>query len=238
MDSRILKVDAGAIVYDAELFSIAGLEPDLEWFEPRWWEERGEVKSRPKGRGTALVVETPLGAAVLREYLRGGWVARFSHSRYFFTGYRRSRPFREFRVLERLSAAGLPAPAPLAALCRRHGLSSSGALITLEIETARPLADRIEYMDEASWRAVGACIRRFHEHGLVHADLTVRNILIRDGGDVYLVDFDRARFRKGAERAFRRNLQRLQRSLRKAWLEDDLDMDELAWTHLLQGYES
>jgi 3-deoxy-D-manno-octulosonic acid kinase len=34
------------------------------------------------------------------------------------------------------------------------------------------------------WRATGACIRRFHEEGVVHADLNARNILIRDSGQL------------------------------------------------------
>lgn len=238
MDSRSLNLDSGRIVYDADLFPEADTEPNASWFEPQWWEKEDRVIARPQGRGTALVVETPVGRAVLREYLRGGWVAKFVRSRYLFTGYGRSRPFREFRVLEKLAELGLPAPEPVAGLCRRHGISCSGALITLEIENVRPLVERLEDMDEAAWKAVGACIRNFHDRGLVHADLTVRNILIQDGGDVFLVDFDQARFNEGATRAFRRNLERLQRSLRKAWLEDDLDMDELAWTHLLKGYES
>lgn len=238
MDPRTRKLDSGAIVYDADLCSDAGLEPDASWFQAQRWEEDHRVIARPRGRGAALVIETPLGRAVLREYLRGGWVAKYVRSRYLFTGYGRSRPFREFQVLRRLAELGLPAPAPVAGLCRRHGLSCSGALITLEIESAGPLEERLEDLDEAAWKAVGACIRKFHDHGLVHADLTVRNILIREGSDVHLVDFDRARFSEGAKRAFRRNLERLQRSLRKAWLEDDIDMDELAWMHLLEGYGS
>ena len=238
MDSRSNKLASGRIVYDADRFSNADCEPDAKWFEAQYWEDKDRVIARPRGRGTALVVETPLGRAVLRQYLRGGWVAKFVRSRYLFTGYPRSRPFREFRVLEQLAELRLPAPKPVAGLCTRHGLSCSGALITLEIENVRPLVERLEDMDEAAWKAVGVCIRNFHDRGLVHADLTVRNILIQDGGDVFLVDFDRARFNEGATRAFRRNLERLQRSLRKAWLEDDLDMDEPAWTHLLKGYES
>lgn len=238
MDPQTLKLDSGLIVYDADLFSNADASPTEEWFSPKWWEEQDLVVSRERGRGTALVLDTAVGRAVLRQYLRGGWPARFIRSRYAFLGYRRSRPFREFRILARLAQLELPAPRPVAALCERHGLSCAGALMTLEIGDCRTLEQVQEGMDEDDWRAVGACIRSFHDQGLVHADLTVRNILIQEGGGIYLVDFDRARFRNNAGRAFSGNLQRLQRSLRKSWLENDLDMDELAWTHLLQGYES
>jgi predicted Ser/Thr protein kinase len=66
----------------------------------------------------------------------------------------------------------------------------------------------------------------------------VRNILIQEGGGIFVIDFDRARIHLGATRAFSNNLQRLRRSLLKAWPETERDMEALAWTHLLQGYES
>ncbi len=182
MDSRTLKLDSGVIVFDAELF-VDDLEPPSpKWFRPQWWEQRGLVASRQRGRGAALVIDTPIGRAVLRQYLRGGWAARFIRSRYVFTGYGGSRPLREFRILEQLTVLGLPAPRPVAALCERHGLSYTGALITVEIENTRPLEQVLDRIDADAWREIGACIRRFHDHGLVHADLTVRNILHQEGG--------------------------------------------------------
>jgi len=238
MNGQTLKSESGVIVYDAELFSRAKAEPEPAWFDADWWRQKGLVASVRAGRGTTLIVEAPVGRAVLKQYLRGGWVARFIRSRYFFTGHRRSRPIREFRILERLAALDLPAPRPVAALCQQHGFTSTGALITLEIPNARPLEDVLLTLDAASWRAVGARIKQFHQHGVVHVDLTVRNILYQEGGGVFVIDFDRARIRAGATRAFSNNLQRLRRSLSKAWPEHQNDMEPLAWTHLLQGYES
>lgn len=237
MNSRTLKLDSGVIVFDADLFAGAGEQPTADWFRPREWEDRELVTSKQRGRGTALVIDTPVGRAVLRQYLRGGWAARFIRSRYLFTGYHRSRPVREFHILEQLAALGLPSPHPVAALCERHGIACTGALMTLEIENTRPLEQVLDRLQSEAWRAVGACIRRFHDHGLVHADLTVRNILFQEGGRFFLVDFDRARFSKQNSAAFRANLQRFRRSLVKTWLEKDEDMDQRAWTHLLQGYE-
>lgn len=237
MDPQTRKLDGGAIRYDADLFLQAATTPAAKWFRPAWWEAQGRVESRQRGRGTAITVETAVGRSVLRQYLRGGWAARFIRSRYVFTGYHRSRPFREFEVLVRLARLDLPAPRPVAGLCERHGLACTGALLTLEIEHCRQLEHCLKVMDAEAWRRVGRCIRKFHDHGLVHADLTVRNILIQEGGAVYLVDFDRARFRQLASRAFARNLERLQRSLRKSWLENDIDTDESAWMQLMKGYE-
>lgn len=236
MNIQTLNLESGVIVYDADLLSQAALAPSAELFQPSWWEEAGRVMARPQGRGDALVVAAPFGGAVLKQYLRGGWPARISRSRYVFTGFDRSRPIKEFRVLQELADLALPAPRPVAALCRRHGLSCSGALLTREIEHARPLAEIAESVAPELWQAIGACVRRFHDHGLVHADLNARNILVTESAGVFLIDFDRARF-KGTGKAFSGNLKRLKRSLLKFWPEDAGDMERRAWTQLLKGYE-
>jgi len=238
MNPQRLNLDSGIIMYDADVFEPARLLPDREWFSPRFWEAQGLDGARQRGRGTALMIRTPVGPSVLRQYLRGGFAARFIESRYAFTGYRRSRPVREFRVLEKLTNLGLPAPRPVAVLCERHFLSTTGAIITHEIENVRPLEQVAKEMDDGGWRAVGSVIRQFHTNGLIHADLTVRNILVQEGGKVFLVDFDRARFKKNAQQAFRNNLKRLHRSMVKSRHEQNEGINEKAWTQLLKGYES
>ena len=101
-----------------------------------------------------------------------------------------------------------------------------------------PLADLLGSTNAGSelWRATGVCIRRFHEHGVVHADLNARNILIRDSGIVYLIDFDRARVQKGARGALKNNLSRLRRSLDKLWPVAAPDRLEDCWASLLEAY--
>ena len=42
--------------------------------------------------------------------------------------------------------------------------------------------------------SVGALIRRLHEEGVSHGDLTTHNILIDDSGNLSLIDFGLARF--------------------------------------------
>ncbi len=238
MNSQRLKLETGVMIYDADLFSPANLLPDRDWFCPSWWDGQGLVGARRSGRGTALMIKTPVGRAFLRQYLRGGWPSNFIKSRYLFTGFNRSRPMREFRVLEKLTNLGLPAPKPIAAWSERHLLTCTGAIITHEIENVRPLEQVAAELDESAWRFVGSTIRQFHEHGLVHADLNVRNILIQGGGKVFLVDFDRARFRANARQAFRANLKRLRRSMVKSRRDQYEGMNEKAWKQLLKGYES
>ncbi|MEJ2385043.1 MAG: 3-deoxy-D-manno-octulosonic acid kinase [Xanthomonadales bacterium] len=237
MKSGTYRQDSLLIVYDAEQVQ----HPRADLFDPGYWDKRGGVTGEAVGRGSAWFLETPFGAAVLRRYRRGGMVARISRDRYLFTGWRRSRPVAEFGVLERLAAAGLPVPAPLAAGVQRRGLLYTGSLITRRIPNARPLADLLagNARDEALWRRVGACVRRFHDAGLIHADLNARNILVDAEGAVFLIDLDRARIRHGALRRFRRNLKRLNRSLVKLWPPGE-PVERLArsWAALEHGYHA
>jgi len=230
------KQDSLLIVYDADHIQ----HPGTQLFEPDYWRGQGAVAGEAQGRGSALLLETDFGPAVLRQYLRGGWAARVSRNRYFFSGFERSRPLAEFSMLENLSAAGLPVPEPLAAMCVRHGSLYSGWLMMRRIMNVSPLADLIEERrdDPLLWRAAGACINDFHEFGLIHADLNARNILAGEGDRIYLVDLDRSRVRKGDNRAFSANLRRLHRSLRKLWPPPFGDRLEPCWNALLEGYDT
>jgi len=231
---RTHKKDSRVIVYDADCIEQAG--PQL--FDPDFWQRKGVVVGVAEGRGSALLLDTDFGPAVLRQCLRGGWPARISRKHYFFTGFDRSRPLAEFNMLARLRVLGLPVPHPLAAQCVRAGFLYSGSLLTRRIMDVVPLADLLGSTDAGPelWRETGACIRRFHDQGVVHADLNARNILIRDNESVYLIDFDRAKVQKGAQGSFKSNLSRLRRSLDKLWPASAPDRLDACWARLLEAY--
>jgi 3-deoxy-D-manno-octulosonic acid kinase len=234
--ARSQKQDSLTIVYDADRIP----QPDPELFDPAYWRGRGALAGEAAGRGSALLLQTAFGPAVLRQYLRGGWPARFSRDCYLFLGYARSRPLAEFGVLAELVQAGLPVPAPLAALCARRGLCYRGSLLMARIPDVSPLADLLAARGEDAvlWRRCGETIRRFHAAGVVHADLNARNLLVGPGHAIHLVDFDRARIREGDVTGFRRNLARLKRSLEKLWPPAGRGRLEPCWRWLLDGYGS
>lgn len=236
MKARTHKQDNFVIVYDADHIR----HPGEHLFDPVHWEGVGALVGKSTGRGSVLLLDTDFGPAVLKQYLRGGWAARLSRDHYVFSGYERSRPLQEFKILEQLSAAGLPVPEPLAAICRRDGKCYSGWLMTRRIMNVEPLADRVAIRrgDPVMWRRTGACIRRFHEFGLLHADLNARNILVGEDDVIHLVDFDRSRIRKGDSRGCALNLRRLHRSLEKNWPDNFSGHLESCWILLLQGYDS
>lgn len=234
MKPRSDKQALSLIVYDADRIQ----HPVAQLFDLDYWKAQGGVAGEAVGRGSAWFLETPFGAAVLREYLRGGLPGRFIRNRYLFTGWARSRPVAEFNMLVELHRLGLPVPRPLAALTRRHGLLYGGCLITARIPGARTAADLMaeRSADEPLWRGIGACIKRFHAQGVVHADLNARNILVDGSNTVFLIDFDRARRAPGANGAFARNLGRLRRSFDKLWPAGERERLDPCWRALEQAY--
>jgi 3-deoxy-D-manno-octulosonic acid kinase len=206
-----------------------------------WWQQGQAITGLAAGRGNALFLDTPFGPAVLRRYLRGGWPAWLSRDRYLYLGRERSRPFREFHLLRRMHDVGLPVPAPLAALCERGGLRYRGALLMERIMGANPMESlALDGQDRLrTWTRIGACIRKFHHAGVHHADLNARNILVDpSAGAVYLVDFDRCRYRPGTVVQGDTNLARLKRSLYKLWPVDRRPALQEGWQALMSGYDA
>lgn len=224
------------ILYDAEL----PVQTEPVWFEPGAWRARGQLlASASGGRGEAVFCGDGRHEYVLRHYRRGGLPGRFIRDRYLWTGLENTRAWREWRLTAELYGRGLPVPRPVAARVERSGLFYRADLMTLRIPAARSLAQVLasESLPEPKWRAIGQCLRRFHDNGLDHADLNAHNILL-SGEAVYLIDFDRCRLR--APGAWQQaNLARLLRSLRKLQHEDvRFAFAEPLWAWLQAGYRA
>lgn len=217
------------IIHDPALEGEIG----ADWFDPQRWQGRTE-RIDSGGRAPPLKIRTPLGAAVWRHYHRGGLMARLSSDRYLWSGLRQSRPWREFCVLQRLHAQGLRVPRPLAAQVRRNGPCYRGDLMTAWLADSESLArrwqgDRVQPQD---WTALGEAIAALHAQGCDHADLNAHNLLFDPAGQVWIIDFDRARFRAPSAGWRERNLRRLLRSLHKLrGAPDDTD-----WRRLREVY--
>jgi 3-deoxy-D-manno-octulosonic acid kinase len=238
MKSATHKQKSMTVVYDASLMDV----PDADIFCADFWEARQALDGEAVGRGSAWFINAPFGPVVLRQYLRGGWAAALSRQSYFFTTVARSRPVREYHLLAALYDLGLPVPRPVAALCEHHWFISSGAILTARISPSQTLTEYFpggegsSRVDTGFWERVGVCIRRFHDAGVWHADLNARNILLNDDLQVFLIDFDRARFTPGKVINGQGNLNRLKRSLAKLWPEAELAAMETAWIQLKAGY--
>jgi len=221
------------ILYDAACLN----QPSPSHFSPAWWQSQGQLSGRAEGRGEAHFLDGEP-SWVLRHYRRGGLVARWVEDRYIYLGLEKTRPFREARLLSRLYNQGLPVPRPVAARVSRQGLSYRGDLITERVP-GQPLADVLlaGEADIGLFQRLGEQIRQFHDQGVFHADLNVRNILV-DQDSIHLIDFDQGGIRRAGNWQ-RQNLERLQRSLRKIlgsrW--SDEPQWGQAWLALEQAYE-
>ncbi len=185
------------------------------------------LRERPAGPGTGrgprAVVELPGGERVLvKQYLRGGALARVNRERYAGAG----RFFRELAVGARLRELGLPVGEVRAVvlegrppLLRVFGVAR---FVPEAPDLARWFTELVADRDEASrlWRAALALVDRFHDAGLLHPDLNLGNLLARREGrrfDLWLVDLDRARLLPGGlgEGLRAAGKERLARSYRK-----------------------
>jgi 3-deoxy-D-manno-octulosonic acid kinase len=82
--------------------------------------------------------------AVLRRYHRGGAVGKLLSDQYLWMGKILSRPWREWKILERARRAGLPVPEPIAACICRSGLWYRAVLVTAYLEDTEMLTQRLE----------------------------------------------------------------------------------------------
>ncbi|GAB3382957.1 3-deoxy-D-manno-octulosonic acid kinase [Lysobacter fragariae] len=201
----------GAIVFDNT--RVRQAKP--EWFSPAFWGEQARPVASG-GRGGAWYVDAPFGACVLRNYLRGGFIAHFSRDRYFWRDANRTRSFAEFRLTREMAAKGVPVPRPIAACYRRDGYFYSAAILIERIDDVRTLADRAAVAgDGAPWEEAGRLVARIHRAGLDHADLNAHNLLFDPTGRGWVIDLDRGQQRIPATLWRERNLSRLNRSLLK-----------------------
>lgn len=209
-----------------------------QWFDPEFWGNKARSVVTG-GRGGAWFIDSPEGAAVLRQYRRGGLVSRISGSSYLFLGDNRTRSFAEFRLLKELSSMGLPVPAPVAALVQRISpLTYCASIIVRRIPGAVPLPEAKALQEAALWIKVGVMLRRFHDAGLYHADLNCDNILVADEG-LFLIDFDKCRLLEASREPASwksHNLSRLKRSVRKRCTNLSSESVERVWLALSEGY--
>lgn len=224
------------ILYDKSDFE----NPEDISFDSMDWAQRDAIVGFAEGRGTTFFVNYQDRDLVLRHYHRGGLISRWLPDRYFWTGLKSTRAWKELHLLQHMRELELPVPKPVAARVVRHGMLYTADIMTQRIANARPVAQLLctQSFDKAQWLAMGSTIRRFHELGVYHADLNANNIMLDEAGGFHLIDFDRGTI-KSKHRAWQqRNLQRLHRSLIKLQgRHEPFYFTEDNWQELLDGYQ-
>jgi 3-deoxy-D-manno-octulosonic acid kinase len=222
------------IVYDPALIE----PPDPAMFDPGAGTGFTEIKQA--GRQAVHFLRIGARDYVLRHYWRGGQAAKLSRESYLWLGADRSRPFREWRLLDALRRQGLPVPRPAAARLVRSGPLYRGDILTERLAGTRTLAELAAQrpLSASLWERTGATLRRFHDAGAYHADLNASNVLIDEREGIFLIDWDRGRLRRPAARWRQANLARLARSLAKfARRQTMFYYSDSDWQALMRGYE-
>lgn len=233
MARQIQKSATSVIVYDDQL--VSQISPDV--FEPAHWQAAESVSGYARGRGATLCIELSGYDCVLRHYYRGGLAGRVLNDQFLWTGAARVRSILEWDLLRQIAAAGLPAPAAVAARYVQHGGWYTADLITLKIPDVMPFSQWLE-QDRPTreiWRRVGQCIAGFHAAGFCHADLNAHNLQITADGQVFLLDWDRGMLRSPG-RWRNGNLARLHRSCKKISRAGHIKFLAADWEALLAGY--
>jgi 3-deoxy-D-manno-octulosonic acid kinase len=182
----------------------------------------------PAGAGRAPTARLELGPGGpglhLRRLVHGGVLGPLLGTA--FLGM--ERPLAELDVTQRLREAGAPVPRPALALGRRGlGPLRACAVATYFEEGTRDVAAFLAAAPDAeavrrAATAAGQAVRRFHDAGGRHADLHVKNLLLREGPGgtaCVVVDLDKARIASDPTPAERMTeLMRLFRSLVKRGL--------------------
>lgn len=173
----------------------AGLAAAIDrWFEDPGQHEGEILASSAYRRVVRLELEAAPSSIVIKEFFPNR--ARRSASGRAIASLRRlarrDPAEREWRALQRLHAAGISIPKPLA-YARRAG---GGALIVtpfLEGVSTLDLAlDGYAFEKRRIMRSVGELIFSLHDKGFAHGDLHAGNILVGEKGPV-LIDLQRVR---------------------------------------------
>lgn len=236
MNETVEKTSDGAIVYDTSIIDqVSG-----KTFSAAGWKSVRPVDNilRSGGRGHTLIIGDGKNEFVLRHFMRGGMVGRVNRDSYLWSGEDNTRSFMEWRLLYKLAAKGLPVPSPAVARYRHHGFLYTADIITRRIPDIQSLSVRLAEKpgNEEFWGSLGACIRRFHEAGVNHADLNAYNVQVDANDNFVLLDFDRGRLMAPGSWQ-QKNLGRLHRSLQKILkLDPRINYSDTNWQQLLEGY--
>lgn len=209
-------------------------------FEIDFWREKPGFETVEGGRGGSARIDLNGRSAILRQYRRGGLIQNISRDRYIWLGKTRTRPWREWRLLQEARIAGLPVPEPLAAFACRSGLSYRAAIITGYLKDTQTLADYLVQspLDHKLWFRLGETIKKMQVLGFRHTDLNANNLLIDRDSKIYIIDFDKGRKMKGLDDWQWSALYRLQRSLVKIDKLKNLHYRDDDWQAFMDGYQA
>ena len=214
--------------------------PAVQWFDYLYWQNQDTIVGSAQGRGTTYFIEYQSQQWVLRHYCRGGLIAKLFFDQYLYLGKQKSRAYAELKLLAQMQLLGLPAPTPVAAKIRRHGLFYRADIICERIANARDVHSHLmeQPLSDEIWQRIGATVAMFHREQVYHHDLNIHNIMLDSEQKIWLIDFDRCCIKTG-QRWKQSNLDRLLRSLQKESKRcSHYHFSLQHWQQFMRGYQA
>jgi 3-deoxy-D-manno-octulosonic acid kinase len=209
------------------------------------------VNSEPASRTSALAGRRPLeelatarGTLLLRRFTHGGLMRSLTGSRFGDP----ARPFHELALSARLRARGIATPLLVGARARAaRGGGWFLDVLSLRVEGARDLESLLAELRRGAARppgfadivhGAGAFVRRLHDAGLYHVDLTTKNLLVCEGPRFVVLDLDRSQVLEPLPASSReRNLRRLLRFVLRHEERGARALATRDYLRFLSGYE-
>ena len=154
----------------------------------------------------------------MRHYFRGGFIGKFMTDGFFRMDKNAMRARLEFELTAKLYRLGLPVPRPLIAREQVGSIWIKNDIVVEQIPNTKNIAEILEQgeLTQGQMRKIGMMLRRFFDAGLMHTDLNIRNILIDNEDQCFLIDFDKCEIRANLSKSDERSmLSRLERSFNK-----------------------
>lgn len=189
------------------------------------------------GRGAPGVFDMGGRAIVCRQYLHGGWLRGITGGVFFSEG----RALREFEVTAYLQEKGFPVVSPVAYVVEKRPVSMRLYFLSVFLGGS---CDLVAYSASAGKRQrlrmskkLAAALFEMGRFGVYHPDLHLRNVLVKENGELVFLDFDKA-CRKGVGPGdYERMFWRLDRFVRKYGTLFGRPVDDMERMMFLRTYE-
>jgi 3-deoxy-D-manno-octulosonic acid kinase len=164
-----------------------------------------------------------IGSVVVKYYTRGGFIRHFVKRRYLRWGKIRSQV--EFELLQKVRQLGINVPRPIA-YAYQGALFYKAWLVTEEIKQHQTLAQLSLTDPDQAYLLTGKAASQISiliHNEILHVDLHPGNVLVDHNKNIFLIDFDKTRFRRLKKDALRKiYIERWKRAVIKHRLPDRL----------------
>ncbi len=179
------------------------------------------------GRGYVLDID----GYIIRFYFHGGVLRNFL-SDIFLT---KKRFINELAIHNYVFKNNLNVPEPIGIIFFKKFFWYHGVFISKKIDNAHDLIELLLENHKIDFFRIGEFVKNLHNLHVIHGDLHLKNFLINDKEEIFLIDFDKSFFSEKKEDKIK-NIMRFFRSIFKfQYYNFELDIEKII-DDFLNGY--